>query len=378
MFFALLANAQYVTGVSYEMRYNESNCLHEVWLVIDSGSASSTIFRTQASSQMSVVVPSECTVTIAERHNPQNANGQPNFWTISSVHPAPDIDPAHSYMGITPSLGTNSRYEPLSPGMEIHLYDLAVTPSINGPDGIRFYKNGEDPSALDGLSGDFSNGFTIGTPLQLYMGNNPQTYPSTYASLAGPKIIYEGYETEVAEISGGAWTNADPTIVTLNSDGTVEGLVAGEAVLTHTPASGCATSVSVQVVTIGDPEAVGVGTNTPHPSAVLDIESSDKGMLLPRMSAAQRLNIVSPAAGLVVYQNTGNQGIYFYNGSEWRLLDSSPASNSFSTGSGSSTNISRSVSNNENVAQTIHKQEELEQIVKEQTILIEQLLSQHK
>lgn len=42
------------------------------------------------------------------------------------------------------------------------------------------------------------------------------------------------------------------------------------------------------------------GTN-PDPSAILDVESTDKGFLPPRMTTAQRDGITSPANGLVVY-----------------------------------------------------------------------------
>jgi hypothetical protein len=46
---------------------------------------------------------------------------------------------------------------------------------------------------------------------------------------------------------------------------------------------------------------IGVNTNTPDPSAILDIESTDKGMLPPRMSQSQIAVIVNPAKGLTVF-----------------------------------------------------------------------------
>ncbi|RYY66427.1 MAG: hypothetical protein EOO13_15805, partial [Chitinophagaceae bacterium] len=44
---------------------------------------------------------------------------------------------------------------------------------------------------------------------------------------------------------------------------------------------------------------------TPHPSAILDIRSAGKGLLIPRMSEEDRNNIPSPAIGLTIYQTTG-------------------------------------------------------------------------
>jgi hypothetical protein len=67
---------------------------------------------------------------------------------------------------------------------------------------------------------------------------------------------------------------------------------------------------------------VGVnGTNSdPDPSAMLDISSTDKGMLIPRMTSAQRTNISNPAQGLMVFDNTTNS-FWYYSGSAWIELD---------------------------------------------------------
>ena len=72
---------------------------------------------------------------------------------------------------------------------------------------------------------------------------------------------------------------------------------------------------------------VGIGTNTPYSSAMLDITSTNQGFLPPRMTGAQRDAIPSPAAGLLIWcSNCGSNGeIQVYNGSEWTNIDSSPA-----------------------------------------------------
>lgn len=64
-------------------------------------------------------------------------------------------------------------------------------------------------------------------------------------------------------------------------------------------------------------QSVGINTNSPNPSAALDIVSTDKGVLIPRMLSSQRSAIVSPATGLLVYQTDAPVGFYFYNGSAW-------------------------------------------------------------
>ena len=58
--------------------------------------------------------------------------------------------------------------------------------------------------------------------------------------------------------------------------------------------------------------------SSPNASAQLDVKSTTKGILVPRMTAAQRGNIFSPAAGLLVYQTDTPAGYYFFNGTNWK------------------------------------------------------------
>ncbi len=64
---------------------------------------------------------------------------------------------------------------------------------------------------------------------------------------------------------------------------------------------------------------VGIGTLTPDSSAILDIQSTEKGLLIPRMTNAQIDTIANPAVGLQVYSLDDNC-IHQYNGSKW-LMD---------------------------------------------------------
>ena len=57
----------------------------------------------------------------------------------------------------------------------------------------------------------------------------------------------------------------------------------------------------------------------PATSAMLDVSSTTKGLLMPRMTTAQRTAIVSPATGLTVYDLT-TQGIWFYDGIQWKTI----------------------------------------------------------
>lgn len=64
--------------------------------------------------------------------------------------------------------------------------------------------------------------------------------------------------------------------------------------------------------------AIGTGSS-PHNSAVLDLQSTTKGFLPPRLNSVQRKAIASPAAGLVVYDTDINE-LYLYNGTQWVSL----------------------------------------------------------
>lgn len=59
----------------------------------------------------------------------------------------------------------------------------------------------------------------------------------------------------------------------------------------------------------------GIGTTTPDASAKLDISSTSKGLLVPRMTSAQKTAISLPANGLLVYQTDGTTGFYVNTGS---------------------------------------------------------------
>src|ERR1700722_4640405 len=54
-------------------------------------------------------------------------------------------------------------------------------------------------------------------------------------------------------------------------------------------------------------QSVGIGTSTPNSSAQLDISSSSRGLLIPRMDTTAIKAIVSPAKGLMVYDTSRNQ-----------------------------------------------------------------------
>ncbi|CAH0994005.1 hypothetical protein EMA8858_00112 [Emticicia aquatica] len=67
-------------------------------------------------------------------------------------------------------------------------------------------------------------------------------------------------------------------------------------------------------------ENVGIGTTKPDNSALLDLTSNSRGLLIPRMTLAQRAGIKNPATGLIVYQLDFFTGFYFFDGVNWKGL----------------------------------------------------------
>lgn len=88
---------------------------------------------------------------------------------------------------------------------------------------------------------------------------------------------------------------------------------------------------------------VGIGTTTPAASSILDVTSTSKGVLVPRMSAAQRIAIAAPAEGLMVYQNTAPNGLWMFLNGVWTRLASTVDVNSLGDATGFAANTSGSV-----------------------------------
>lgn len=76
----------------------------------------------------------------------------------------------------------------------------------------------------------------------------------------------------------------------------------------------CSLFLVITICHTATAQSVGINTDgsAPHSSAILDLKSSSKGLLVPRLTGAQKNNIASPATGLLVYQTDSAKG-FFYN-----------------------------------------------------------------
>jgi hypothetical protein len=71
--------------------------------------------------------------------------------------------------------------------------------------------------------------------------------------------------------------------------------------------------------------AQGVAVNTTgsvaDPSAMLDVNATNKGILIPRVNSTS--SITSPVVGLLIFQTTAPVGFYYYDGATWDFLQNS-------------------------------------------------------
>jgi len=174
-------NAQMVNEVKYQIKYNQEDCLFDAFVIIHSGSATNPFFRTQFSSQFSIVTPSSANIVIEENYMPlknnQNYTGtEPTEWTIFNfVSNSPDF-PGKNVFSIGPSLNPSSQYNDLSPGDTIKIFSFSINVTIDCASEIRPYDNENDPEDID--NSDWKNSFSVGPTQNQYIGNEDYVGPS--------------------------------------------------------------------------------------------------------------------------------------------------------------------------------------------------------
>jgi hypothetical protein len=166
-----------------------------------------------------------------------------------------------------------------------------------------------------------ANGGTgVATLTGLIKGNGTSamtaaTVGTDYLAPNGSAANLTNFPTLNQNTTGNAANVTGIVAVANGGTGTTNGSITGTTALSFA-AGGSNQNVSILPSGTG---SVGIGTNSPNSLAILDASSTTKGFLPPRMTYAQKMAIVSPPQGLMIYcTNCGTNGEpEYFNGTSW-------------------------------------------------------------
>lgn len=199
--------------------------------------------------------------------------------------------------------------------------------------GVQRYTMGIDNSDSDkfkiGTNADLgtSNLFTMnnagmigigtaapGTPIHV-AATNATVYTPTSAALAIPANILatiENLDTTDSTASLLGFVTRSGGAVNRSFIGNVSNSAGGSIIFGHRTGT-TSYAERMRIDYLGN---LGIGTSSPNANAILDVVSTTKAFMPPRMTTAQKNAVASPTAGMVVY-DTDMKGISFYNGTAW-------------------------------------------------------------
>jgi len=214
-----------------------------------------------------------------------------------------------------------------------------ATPVIvqsGGPNqGLLRFGSGGNPCTIFGGDDYGVMGFSIGSGQKMQIANsggvsigNTTDPGATNLSVTGK--IGVGLSSFSIKLSVASETSSLPTLGTgsgglfLSSNNGFYGLYGGVDGSTgntwlQAMRNDSATAYNIILNPVGG--NIGVGTGTPSASAILDAQSTTKGVRMPNMTTTQKNAISSPAAGLIVFDTTLAK-LCVYTGSVWQTITS--------------------------------------------------------
>jgi hypothetical protein len=216
------------------------------------------------------------------------------------------------------------------------VYSTAIGGNVPKATALQSTALGSSTTASGQNSTALGYGATVTSDNTVQLGNNTVTNVKTSGKLTTGTITLpntDGTSGQILSTNGAglvAWTT--PSTVNTSSlvDLTTNQIVGGNKTLSGiTTVSNVAASTSVTTgaiivaggagisgnVNVGGNETIsgnlGIGTTSVNSSAILDIQSTSQGILLPRLSTTQRDAISNPASGLIIY-NTSTESLENY------------------------------------------------------------------
>lgn len=149
-----------------------------------------------------------------------------------------------------------------------------------------------------------------GATIVLESSNGTEASPLTLGNSSGTGTLrFRGYD-------GTAYRDAGEVRGYISGSVSTDDFIGNVGLFTR-PSGASPTLLEVITATGGG--AVGIGSVAPHASAKLDVASTTRGFLPPRMTTAQKNAISSPAVGLQVYDATAGFP-YWFDGTAWRQV----------------------------------------------------------
>jgi len=193
-----------------------------------------------------------------------------------------------------------------------NLYDKTVVlTSGSGISATGTYPNFTIANTDLGSSQNIFKTIDVPTGTDPVAGSNSDTL--TFSS-SDSSVTINGTGSNTIDITVGASVNTN----IFNTNGTLSGNRTVTQSGNSLAFSGGDFTVDGTVLSVDNSQsAVGVGVAAPDATAVLEVASTTKGFLFPRMTEAQRSAIGSPATGLMVYQTDGDEGVYINKSFGW-------------------------------------------------------------
>ena len=267
------------------------------------------------------------------------------YFNATNAGTTPELALAGGRVGI----GTGA---PLTP-LEVLAGPRLSSSAVNTASLLRLTRLGTDNdkwnSSVELAVGTYAPGINSQTQLDFRLGNGfNQAADQNVLTLRGDGRVGVGTAAPVAplEVQGGpaldgtAATVGTATQLRLTRPGTSSRRPGSAELAVGTYGTGNAAQSQLDVrlgnndnaladqpaLTLRGNGQAGLGTTTPEATAALDISSTSRGLLPPRLSLGQRDGIGSPAAGLVIF-NTTSTHLNYYDGTTWRdpvAVDVSP------------------------------------------------------
>jgi hypothetical protein len=182
-------------------------------------------------------------------------------------------------------------------------------------------------SVQSGIAKFYNSNSASTAIFSMYNGSYAHTLEGYYSTAGAANTSVLGLLRTFAQTSGTSVDNMLAIVPTLNLTGTrsgstVRGIYYNPTLTSLTGTTHRAIETVTGDVIFGSTSGnVGIGVNTLiNTSAIVDITSTTKGFLPPRMTNAERLAIATPAIGLVVYCTDVVEGLYINKSTGWTFV----------------------------------------------------------